>query len=105
MEDRQVQDLLFKMSNDLAVVMSKLDALDEIKIDTKNIGNRVDTLEAKCERFEQEIASLKNRASTMEQFTRDNMNDSKKQQMSVFISLGLAAFSAVLSLVFGLILK
>lgn len=105
MDDRQVQDLLFKMSNDLAVVMSKLDALDEIKMDTKNIGNRVDALEAQNERHEQEIASLRNRANTMEQFTRDNMNESKKQQMSVFISLGLAAFSAVLSLIFSFILK
>jgi chaperonin cofactor prefoldin len=105
MDDRQVQDLLFKMSNDLAVVMSKLDALDEIKMDTKNIGNRVDALEAQNERHEQEIASLRNRANTMEQFTRDNMNESKKQQTSVFISLGLAAFSAVLSLIFGFVLK
>ncbi len=105
MDDRQLQDLLFKMSNDLAVVMSKLDALDEIKMDTKSIGNRVDALEAKEERHDKQLSALENRASAMEQFVRENMNESKKQQTSTFISLGLAAFSAVLSLIFGLLLK
>ena len=39
----------------------------------------------------------------MEKFTRDNMADSKKQQTSVFISIGMAVFSAVLSLILGFI--
>ena len=37
----------------------------------------------------------------MEKFTRDNMSDAKKQQTSVFISAGMAIFSAVISLLFG----
>jgi F0F1-type ATP synthase membrane subunit c/vacuolar-type H+-ATPase subunit K len=39
----------------------------------------------------------------MEKFTRDNMNDAKKQQTTVFISVGMAIFSAILSLVIGFI--
>ena len=37
----------------------------------------------------------------MEQFTRNNMADSKKQQTGVFISMGMAIFSAVISLLIG----
>jgi hypothetical protein len=37
----------------------------------------------------------------MEKFTRDNMNDAKKQQTGVFVSMGLAIFSAVVSIIIG----
>jgi hypothetical protein len=39
----------------------------------------------------------------MEQFVRNNMQDSKKQQTSVFISMGLAVFSAIVSMFIGLL--
>jgi hypothetical protein len=39
----------------------------------------------------------------MEQFVRNNMQDSKKQQTSVFISMGLAVFSAIVSMLIGLL--
>jgi hypothetical protein len=61
----------------------------------------VDHLEAQNREHDRIIKSLENRASTMEKFTRDNMNDAKKQQTGVFVSMGLAIFSAVVSIIIG----
>jgi hypothetical protein len=83
----------------LAVLEAKIDAIEEIKIDAKVVSNRVDKLEAHCERHDKQISALENRANTLEKFVRDNLNDTKKQQTSVFISMGIAILSAILSFV------
>ena len=74
-----------------------------IKLDAKAIGTRVDNLEAVGREHDRIIKSLENRANKMEEFTRNNMTDAKKQQTGVFISMGLALFSAVLSVITGLL--
>lgn len=103
MDDNKISDMLLVLMQDIAVIKAKLDSIEEIKLDTKAIGTRVDHLEAQNREHDRIIKSLENRANTMEKFTRDNMTDAKKQQMSVFISLGMAVFSAVLSLILGFI--
>lgn len=103
--DDKTQDLLLQLLQDIAVIKAKLDTIEEIKLDAKNIGTRVDHLEAQNREHDKTIKSLENRASTMEQFTRNNMTDAKKQQTGVFISMGLAIFSAVLSLLFGFLMR
>jgi predicted RNase H-like nuclease (RuvC/YqgF family) len=101
MDENKISDMLLVLMQDIAVIKAKLDSIEEIKLDTKSLGNRVDHLEAQNREHDRIIKSLENRANTMEKFTRDNMNDAKKQQTSVFISVGMAIFSAVLSLVIG----
>lgn len=103
MDENKISDMLLVLMQDIAVIKAKLESIEEIKLDTKAIGTRVDHLEAQNREHDRIIKSLERRSSTMEEFTRNNMNDSKKQQMSVFISLGMAVFSAVLSLIIGLI--
>lgn len=103
MNDDKISDMLMVLMQDIAVIKAKLDSIEEIKLDTKTIGARVDHLEAQNREHDRIIKSLENRANTMEEFTRDNMADTKKQQTSVFISLGMAIFSAVISLVLGFI--
>ena len=102
MNDDKISDMLMVLMQDIAVIKAKLDSIEEIKLDTKTIGTRVDHLEAQNREHDRIIKSLENRANTMEKFTRDNMADAKKQQTSIFISVGLAIFSAVLSIVIGL---
>jgi DNA repair exonuclease SbcCD ATPase subunit len=85
----------------LAVLEAKIDSIEEIKIDAKVVSNRVDKLEAHCERHDKQINSLENRSNTLEKFVRDNLSDSKKQMTSVYISIGMAIFSAILSFVMG----
>jgi hypothetical protein len=82
---------------DMSYIKAKLEAIDEQKL-----NSRIDALEAQNKEHDRVIKSLENRNSTMEQFVRNGMTDSKKQQTSVFISMGMAIFSAIVSLVINL---
>ena len=103
MEDKRLEELLLQLMQDIAVIKARLASIEEIKLDAKTLGTRVDNLEAQNREHARIIKSLENRASTMEQFTRNNMTDARKQQTGVFISLGVALFSAVLSVISGLL--
>ena len=103
MDNERVQELLFQLAQDISYIKGRLDTLDELKIETKEVSNKIEKLEMQNERHEKQIASLENRSSTMEQFTRNNMNDSRKQMVSVYISLGMAIISAVISFVFNML--
>lgn len=103
MDDNKISDMLLTLMQDIAVIKAKLESIEEIKLDTKSLGTRVDHLEAQNREHDRIIKSLENRANTMEKFTRDNMADAKKQQSGVFISMGLAVFGAILSVIMNLI--
>ncbi len=103
MEDKRLEELLLQLMQDIAVIKAKLASIEEIKLDAKTLGTRVDHLEAQNREHDRIIKSLENRASTMEQFTRNNMTDAKKQQTGVFISMGIALLSAALSVITGLL--
>ena len=98
MNDDKIQELLIQLARDVAVISSKLDALEEMKADARSIGSRVDSLEVKDREHDECIKSLKSRADAMEKFTRDALTDTKKQQTSIFITAGVSVFSAILSL-------
>lgn len=103
--DDKTQDLLLQLLQDIAVVKAKLSVIEEMKLDAKTLNTRVDHLEAQNREHDKTIRSLENRASTMEQFTRKNMQDAKKQQTGVFISMGVAVFSAFVSVLIGFLIK
>ena len=103
MDEGKTQELLLQLLQDIAVIKAKLDSIEEIKLDAKSMNNRIDHLEAQNREHDKTIKSLENRASTMEQFVRGNLQDSKKQQTGVFISMGLALFSAAVSIIVGLL--
>ena len=103
MDEKETQQLLLRLLEDMAVVKAKLDVIEEIKTDTKGLNTRIEKIEMTNERHEKTIQSLEKRNSIMEEFTRNNMNDSKKQQTGVFISMGLAVFSAILTLIINII--
>ena len=102
-EENKTQDLLIQLMQDIAVIKAKLDVIEEIKIDAKTIGTRVDHLEAQNREHDKSIRSLEHRQNEMEAFTRRNMQESKKQANGVFVSMGIAVFSAVVSVVIGLL--
>lgn len=102
MGDSKIEDLLLKLLEEMAIVKSKLEVLDELKIDSKNINARVDKIEAMNERHNDSIYKLEHRANVMEQYQRDKMVDSKKQMTSVYISMGMAVFGAILSVIMNL---
>lgn len=96
MGEDKIQELLLQLVQDMSFVKAKLSNIEEQKL-----AARIDQLEAQNREHDKTIKSLENRNSTMEQFVRDNMSESKKQQTSIFISMGMAVFSAVLSLIFS----
>ena len=98
MEPNKIQDFLIQLMQDMSYIKAKLEAIDEQKL-----NSRMDALEATCKEHDRVIKSLENRNNTMEQFVRNNITDSKKQQTGVFISMGLAVFSAVLSVIINFI--
>ena len=103
MEDSRVETLLLQLVSDVAFIKSKLDNIDEIRETQKELGDRVDHIEAQNSRFEFELKALENRANKTEEWMRNNLNDTNKTQRSVFISAALAVFGAVVSMVINMI--
>ena len=97
MGEDKIQELLLQLVQDMSFLKAKLSNIEEQKL-----SSRIDNLEAQNREHERTIRSLEKRNDSMEEFVRTNMQDSRKQQISVFISLGLAIFSAVLSLIINL---
>ena len=102
MDEKKTTELLLTLVQDISYIKGRLDTLDEIKMEQKENSNKIEKIEAQNERHERQINSLEKRASTMEEWNRNKMNDSKKQMSSVFISMGVAIFSAIVSIVVGL---
>ena len=98
MEPNKIQDFLIQLMQDMSYIKAKLEAIDEQKL-----NSRMDALEATCKEHDRVIKSLEHRNNTMEQFVRNNITDSKKQQTGVLISMGLAVFSATLSVIINFI--
>ena len=98
MGDDKIQELLLQLVQDMSFLKAKLSNIEEQKL-----SSRIDNLEAQNREHERTIRSLEKRNDTMEEFVRNNMNDNRKQQISVFISIGLAIFSAVLSMLVNLL--
>ena len=94
MGDEKIQELLLQLVQDMSFVKAKLSNIEEQKL-----ASRIDQLEAQNREHDKTIKSLERRNDTMEQFVRNNMQDSKKQQTGIFISMGLAVFSAIASVV------
>ena len=93
MGDDKIQELLLQLVQDMSFVKAKLSNIEEQKL-----SSRIDQLEAQNREHDKTIKSLEHRNNTMEEFVRNSMQDSKKQQTGVFISMGLAVFSGILSM-------
>lgn len=98
MGDDKIQELLLQLVQDMSFVKAKLSNIEEQKLSA-----RIDSLEAQNREHDRTIKSLEKRSDTMEQFVRGNMQESKKQQTSIFLSIGLAIFSAIVSIVINLL--
>ena len=98
MGDDKIQELLLQLVQDMSFVKAKLSNIEE-----QRLSARIDQLEAQNREHDRTIKSLEKRNDTMEQFVRGNMQESKKQQTGIFISMGLAVFSAIISMLINLL--
>ena len=100
--DEKIMAMLMELLQRTAIIEAKLDAIEEIKTDTKGLNMRIEKIEMMNERHEDTIKKLENRCNAMEQYTRNSLNEAKKQQTSIFISIGMAIFSSILSFIFAM---
>lgn len=102
MDNEKIMSMLLELLQKTAVIESKLNMIEELKINEKILSDKIDKLENQGAEHDRVIKSLERRANVMEEWNREKMNDSRKQQTSVFISLGMAVFSALLSFIFAM---
>lgn len=99
MGEDKTQELLLQLVQDMSFVKAKLSNIEEQKL-----ASRIDQLEAQNREHDRTIKSLERRNDTMEEFVRGSMQESRKQQTGVFVSMGMAVFSAVVSLIFSFLI-
>lgn len=99
MGEDKTQELLLQLVQDMSFVKAKLSNIEEQKL-----ASRIDQLEAQNREHDRTIKSLERRNDTMEEFVRGSMQESRKQQTGVFISMGMAVFSAIVSLLFSFLI-
>ena len=104
MDNKSIEELLIQLLRDMAVVKSKLDTIEEIKIDAKTMNQRIDKIEAQNEKFESKIKSIENRCCTTEKYLRDNLQEEKKTLFNTWISVGLAIFSIIVSVIVNMLI-
>lgn len=92
MGDKTTEELLLQLIQDMAYVRATLENIKD-----QNLGGRIDSLEAECKEYKRVIQSLENRTDKLEDFTRDQIVESKRQQSSIIVSVIVAIVSAVVS--------
>ena len=97
MGDGRIEELLLQLIQDMAEVKAKLNNIEEQKL-----SNRIDMLEAQTREQDRVIKSLESRQLTLEQFIRDNMNETNKSNKAVWVSVGIAFLTAALSFLISL---
>ena len=98
MDNDKIEALLLQLIQDMAEVKAKINNIDE-----QRLSSRIDLLEAQAREQDRIIKSLEKRSETLENFTREKMLDTSKTMRGVFISIGLAVFTAAVSLLFNLL--
>lgn len=98
MGDDKTQELLLQLVQDMSYVRAKLSNIEEQKL-----ASRIDNLEAQNREHDRIIKMLEKRNDNTEEFVRSSMHEGKKQQTGAFISLGLAVFSAILTMLINLL--
>lgn len=98
MGDDKVQELLLQLVQDMSYIKAKLNNIEEQKLSV-----RIDQLEAQNREHDKTIKSLEKRNDIIEESLREDLQDAKKQQTNIFISMGMAVFTAILSLIINLL--
>ena len=102
MDNDRIESLLIRLLEDVSQIKCKLDSIDRIENNTKELANKVDMIESEQSTHHKQITSLEKRQSALEGFIRTEMSDSNKQHKTTTVSVGIAILTAVLSLIITL---
>ena len=98
MDNEKIQELLLQLVQDMAYVKTKLNSLDEQKL-----ASRIDYLEAVTSERVKLIDNLENRIVIIENHTRTSLEESKRTNISIWLSVGIAILSTIQSIIANLI--
>ena len=98
MDNEKIQELLLQLVQDMAYVKTKLNSLDEQKL-----ASRIDYLEAVTSERVKLIDNLENRIAIIENNARTSLEESKRNNVSIWLSVGIAILSTILSIIANLI--
>lgn len=51
MDNNKITELLLKLSEDIAYIKGRLDTLDDLRLEQKTLGERIDKLESNSQEF------------------------------------------------------
>ena len=105
MEDKQIESLLLKLVEDMAVVKSKVEILDELKSEQKEVLSKVNKLDGEVVTHTEQIKKLEKRSDEVENYLRDEVEETNKSNKSVFISVGVCVVTAAINILFSLLIK
>lgn len=103
MENDRIETLLLKLLEDMAVVKSRLNSIEEIKMDAKKLEDKVDMIESRQSTHNRQIDILEKRQNKLEEYVREEIKDKATTQRGIFISAGLAIFGAIVSFIFNML--
>ena len=102
MDNDRIETLLIRLLEDVSQIKCKLDSIDRIENNTKELANKVDMIESNQSTHHKQITSLEKRQEAIEVFIRNEMSDSNKQHKATTVSVGIAILTAALSLIITL---
>ena len=103
MDNDKIETLLLRLVEDVAYVKARLEVMENVHEDYKELNAKVEKLEMQNERHEKQLESVEHRANSMEKFMRDNMNSEKLTGWKALGTVGVCVVTAVLSLVINLL--
>ena len=68
MDNDKIENLLLRLIEDVSYVKARLETMEEVHNDYKELSSKIEKLEMQNERHEKQIQSVERRASVMEQF-------------------------------------
>ena len=98
MNNDRIENLLLQLLQDVAEIKSKVNTLDE-----QNLTGRIDTVQAQVKEQERIIKYLEKRADNMEEFITNELTEKNKSNKSIWISIGIAFFTAGISFIMNLL--
>ena len=98
MNNDRIETLLLQLLQDVSEIKTKVIALDE-----QNLGNRIDIVQSQTNEHERVIKYLEERANNLEDYVKNELTEKNKSNKSIWISIGVAFFTAGLSFIINLL--
>ena len=98
MNNDRIETLLLQLLQDVSEIKTKVTALDE-----QNLGNRIDIVQSQTNEHERVIKYLEERANNLEDYVKNELTEKNRSKKSIWISIGVAFFTAGLSFIMNLL--